>query len=63
MRGKNKSARWTMGRGRRGREALPPSHRPPRAFYFFFITAIFIGITSGSLASAGNRVSDTAINA
>ena len=60
-RGKNESARWTMGRGKRGSEALPTSHRPPRALYFFFIIAIFLGYPVG--ASEENRVSDTTINA
>ena len=38
------SALGAMGRGKR--EERP---RPPRAFYFFSIIAIFIGIPSGSL--------------
>ena len=51
-----------MGRGKRGSEALPTSHRPPRALYFFFIIAIFLGYPAG--ASEENRVSAyTTINA
>ena len=40
-RGKNESARWTMGRGKRGSEALPTSHRPQRALYFFYYCYFF----------------------
>ena len=40
------------GKGKERRKApllhFPSSHRPPRAFYFY-ITAIFIGIPRGSL--------------
>ena len=63
-RGKNESARWTMGRGKRGSEgseALPTSHRPPRALYFFLLLLFFWGYLAG--ASEENRVSDTTINA
>ena len=30
-----------MGRGKRGSEALPTSHRPPRALHFFLLLLFF----------------------
>ena len=49
---RNRMRAGDNGKGKERRKALlphfPSSHRPPRAFYFY-ITAIFIGIPSGSL--------------
>ena len=51
------------GKARRAREArfFPSSHRPPRAFYFFRLLLLSIGIPSGNLCR-GERCRQIIVN-